>query len=83
MSSDDEPEDGHIVGAFYVTNPRAVQVGVSEAARGQLDGRPMVFITTPVETMPMLMDPDIATLLAERLQAAAKLTTEKRAELWG
>jgi hypothetical protein len=80
MGRDADGERG-IVTAFYVTNARAIQAGVTEAAFGQFDGRPMVFLSTPVETMAIMMDPDTAISLAERLQSAAKMTVERRAAL--
>lgn len=81
MPNDAGDESNGIVAAFYLTNARAIQAGVSEAAYGQFDGRPMVFLATPVQTMPILLDPDTALNLAERLQLAAKMTVERRAAL--
>jgi len=70
-----------IVSAFWVASARGVSVAVTEAAGGQFDGSPMVLVVAPVSEMPILLDPDVAEDIAERLLACAKLTTQRRAAL--
>lgn len=77
---DSGPSDGV---AFYVTNGRSVQIGVTEATRGEMDGRAMVILVSPVTKMPLLLDPDTACNVAARLEAAARMATEQRSAVWG
>jgi hypothetical protein len=70
-----------IVPAFYVTNPKCVVVGVTEAAYGENDGRSMILMTSPHADMPLLLDPDTVDDIVQRLAWASGRVRQQRAEI--
>lgn len=64
--------------AYYIKDTASYGIAVTEALGGPHDGRAMVMIRSPVDSMPLLIDPNTARDMAKRLRAAATATIKKR-----
>lgn len=74
-------DDDALESAFYVRNPRCIVVGVTEAARGEADGRSMILLIQPHAALPLLLDPEAVDDIVTRLTWAAERVRAERAAL--